>query len=1058
MAAWGTQAQQRTVTGRVTDGTDANGLPGVSILIKGSSQGTVTDADGKYSIGANSGDVLIFSFIGFEPQEVMVSTQSIVDLALKASMKQLDEIVVIGYGEKSRKLMTESIGTIQTKEILQLPVASPDAALQGRISGVQVTNVDGTPGSPVSIRIRGVGTVGNTQPLFVIDGIPVGYGDSGGLTNPLSTINPNDVENISVLKDASATAVYGVRAANGVVLITTKRGKSGKPKITVDSYYGVQNFPKTLNWNSAADYASLTQQAIDNRNVQDNLTPASPGYRVLNPDLKAGSPYLNVNTNWQNAVLNKNARITNTNIGVSGGGDASNYYISFGHFGQDATVQKYSLDRYTLRVNSDYKVGSRFKFGQTLSLSFQEIARGMSGGGDGFLYAGTANMPSFFSIYDNNSPNSPISNNRYGFNGNNNVAGLTIANQLGINSILDNHDYTTRLLGGLYAEIEIIDGLKLRSAASIDFNYTKGTAWQPAYSVAELGLNRNLNNYSDSRAENYAQVFTNTLSYSKTIADHHINALAGIEYQKFRGNGLSYTGYDYLSQDPAFYQSIKNQQGTLTNVNKTDVRLYNNAGSSLFNEALAGYIGRISYDYQNKYIFTVSVRRDGTSRFSPENRWGTFPAFSGAWRISQEKFFKDNVPFISELKLRGSWGQTGNQNTASFPYIGRVSFTPDYGLGNLTLQAPIVSILANRKVGWETVETTDFGFDASFFNNRINLLVAYYNRNTKDFLNNLPVPGISGYSSTSVNTGLVNNKGIELEIGYNGTIGKEIKFNVSGNLTTIKNTLVSLSDGIQEFTSDGTYRTGIGQPIGYFYGYQQTGVYQNTTQASSALDDKVSGTAPAAGDIIFQDNNGPADPLTQKNQQFSGKADGKIDANDRTYLGKTIPDFYYGLSFNANYKGFDLSMLFQGVGGVQVYNAYRANNQSLDAYGRNQLAATQSRWTGENTSNTMPRAVAGDPYQNNRFSSRWIEDAGFFRFKNVQIGYSLPSQLLSKTKSFSNVRIYVSATNLFRITNYTGLDPEVATFGSNSSQLGSGTDGGNMPQPKTILAGIQLQF
>ncbi len=1053
--AWSASAQQRNVTGKVTDAADGTGLPGVSILVKGTTSGTVSDSGGNYSIDVKSGDVVTFSFIGYEPQEVSVGERTSIDVSMSSNINQLDEVVVIGYGEKSRKLMTESIGTIQAKEIQQLPVASADAALQGRISGVQITNVDGTPGSPVAIRIRGVGTVGNSQPLFVIDGIPVGN-VSGGNTNPLSTINPSDIESMSVLKDASATAVYGVRAANGVILITTKRGKTGKPRINLDSYYGVQNFPKTYSWNSTADYVSLTQESLTNRNIQDGLAPGDPGFQVLQPDLVAGSPYLNVNTDWQKAVVVKNAPITSTNLSVSGGNDDANYYVSFGYFSQDAMVPKWDLDRYSLRINSDYKIGKKFKFGETLTLSYQEVVRGMNAGGDGFLYAGTSNMPPFFSIYDNNSPNSPIPGNRYGFNGNLNVGGLTIANQYGINSILDNRDKTLRMLGGLYAELEIIKGLKFRSAASLDFSYGKNTGWQPGYTAPEMGLARDINAYGDARSENIAQVFTNTLNYGNTFGDHTFNVIAGVEYQKFRSNGLSYGGSDYLSDDPAFYQSIKNQQGTLTNINGTDVRIFSNAGSYLSNDALAGYIGRISYDYKSKYLVTFSIRRDGTSRFAPENRYGNFPAVSAAWRVSEETFFS-SVAFISDLKIRGSWGKTGNQNTTSFPYVGRISFTPDYGLGSSSLQAPTLSIFPNRDVNWEKMETFDAGFDVSFFDNKVSLLATYYNRNTTDFLYNLPIPKTSGFGSTTVNAGLVNNKGIEIELGYNGTIGKDIQFTISGNITTVKNRLVSLAPGVEEFAS-GDYRTAVGYPIGYFYGYKSTGVYQNDAQADAALEDKSTSGIAQPGDIIFEDNNGPAGPDAPEGQQFSGQPDGQIDANDRTYLGKTIPDFYYGISFNANYKGIDLSILFQGVSGIQVYNSVRAAGESLDAYGRNKFTTTQDRWTGEGTSNTMPRAIAGDPYNNGRFSSRWIEDAGFLRFKNIQLGYSLPKTLLTKTKAFTSARVYVAATNLFRITKYTGLDPEVVSYGSDSNQIGAGTDVGNIPQPRTIQAGIQLQF
>lgn len=1050
------------ITGRVTS-EEGEGLPGVNVVLKGTTNGTATSSDGSYSLDVPEGNgILVFSYIGFTTKEVAFNNQSVINVSLAADFKALSEVVVIGYGEKSRKMLTESIGTVEAKEIQRLPVASADAAIQGRVSGVQVTSVDGTPGSPVSVRIRGVGTVGNSQPLFVIDGIPIGSNEST-LTNPLSTINPADIESMSVLKDASAAAVYGVRAANGVVLITTKRGKTGKPRIGFDGYYGVQNFPKTLNWNNTQQYVALTTEAINNANTQLNLQPGSEGYRTLPNDLLPGSPYLGVNTDWQDAVLNKNAPIQNYNVSVSGGNEAANYFVSMGYFKQSATIKKWDLERFSFRANSDYKIGKRFKFGQSLGLAYQNVMRGMNAGGDGFLYAGTANMPPFFRIYDD--PANPIPGNRHGYNGNLNVAGLTIANQLGINDILQGEDYVTRILGGVYAQLEIINGLTIRSAASIDFSNTKNNSWQPGYSGPELGLDRSLNNYNDSRGEGYTQVFTNTLNYQKTFGDHTINALAGIEYQKVRSNGLSYGGFDYQSTDPAFYRSVKNQQGQEIEVEGKKMRVFSNAGSSLSNNAFVGYIGRMSYDYKQKYLLTATFRRDVVAQFAPERRFGNFPSFSAAWRISEEPFF-DGITFFSDLKIRASWGQLGNSNIGiTYPYVFRVSFTPDYGIGGTARQAPIQAIFPNRTVGWETVETTDFGFDASFFNNKLTLLATYYHRNTKDFLYSLPISSVAGFDVTSVNAGNVLNQGLELELGYNTNIGKDFRLNLSGNITTVKNRLTGLAPNLEEFASSEN-RTAVGYPIGYFYGYKTKGIYQTSDEAAAALPDKTAGNKPQPGDIIFEDNNGPSTAAERSTgKQFSGQPDGQIDANDRTYLGKTIPDFFYGLSIGADFKGFDLSILFQGVAGVQLYNEYRKNNEGLLAGGRNQLASTQNRWTGPNTSNTMPRAVANDFNQNARFSDRWVEDAGFLRLRNIQIGYSLPKKLLAKTKAFASARIYIAASNLLTITKYTGLDPEVTTHRSNSirlegnsSQLEAGRDAANIPQPRTFQAGFQFQF
>jgi TonB-dependent starch-binding outer membrane protein SusC len=1047
---------QTTISGRIVDNTTKEGVPGVSVMVKGTDRGTVSDERGYFQINAAQGNVLVFTSQGYTSREVTI-TGATVNVSFVADNRALSEVVVIGYGQKDRRMLTESIGTVTAKEIQKLPVASADAAIQGRVSGVQITNVDGTPGAQVAVRVRGVGTVGNTQPLFVIDGIPVGNGSGGDPvnggrnTNPLASLNPSDIENISVLKDASSAAIYGMRAANGVVLITTKRGKTGKPRVTLDAYRGIQQFRKNLVVNNTQQFVELAQEAITNRNVQDNLTAGQPGFRVLHPDLVAGSPtsVLGINTDWEEASINKNAPIANYNVGVSGGTENANYFFSIGYFNQEAITRGWDLERYTVRANSDYKIGSRFKIGQTLALSFQETNRGMNGGGDGFYYANNVGMPPFFKIYDDGNT---IPGNRYGYHGNLNVAGITAGNQFALNEIVDDQVHDYRLLGGLYAELELITGLRFRSAASIDLGFGRSTRWQPAFNAAEIGYARDANNFSDSRNQGYTQVFTNTLSYEKAIQEHHFNVLGGIEYQKIRGNNLGYGGVNFSSTDPGFYRVVSNGRGT--------GGVFANAGAGAYNEAYASYFGRLSYNFKEKYLLTATVRRDGTSRFSPQNRWGTFPAVSAAWRISEEPFLQ-NIPVISDLKLRGSWGELGNANTSSFAYLSRVGFTPQYPLNGVPTPAAAVPYgsFPNPNIGWETVESSDFGIDATLFNNRVNFLATYYIRNTKDFLYGLPVASVSGYLGSDVNIGNVKNTGFEFELGYNTSIGKDFNVSVSGNLTTIKNRLVSLAAGVEQFSETGGYRTAVGFPIGYFYGYKMLGIYQNAATAAGALpDDMATGNnKPRAGDVIFEDNNSPllGDP---DGKMFSGVPDGKITSADRTYLGKTIPDFFYGLTINSDYRNFDLSVLFQGVAGIQAYNVLRQDREGLGGVGRNQLASTQNRWKGEGTSNTMPRAIEGDPARNNRFSSRWIEDAGFFRLRNVQLGYSLPQDLLSKTKVFRSARFYIAASNLFVITDYTGLDPEVMSFGQAAFQTGAGTDRGSTPQPRTFQAGLQFNF
>jgi TonB-linked SusC/RagA family outer membrane protein len=618
-----------------------------------------------------------------------------------------------------------------------------------------------------------------------------------------------------------------------------------------------------------------------------------------------------------------------------------------------------------------------------------------------------------------------------------------------LNHIVLNKDHNYRLLGGIYAELELINGLRARSAASVDLGFGRNTSFQPAYTAPEIGFGREANNAGDSRNQGYTQVFTNTLTYDKTIGEHSFTALAGIEYQKIRGNNLGYRGSNFQSTDPAFYQVVSNGAAGSSG--------YANAFSGAYNEAFASYFGRLSYNYKDKYLVTGTLRSDGTSRFAPGFRWGTFPAVSAAWRISQEDFFK-GVPAVTELKIRGSWGRLGNANTDNFAYVSRVSFTPQYPLGGTALQAPTRPSLPSIALGWETVQSFDVGFDATLFN-KVTFLATYYKRNTLDFLYSLPVSSVSGFGSTQVNLGEVENKGFEFELGYNTSVFKDLNINLNANFTTVKNRLVALAPTVQEFSANDNYRTAVGYPIGYFYGYKMLGIYQNSAEAGKALPDDLAngGNEPRAGDIIFQDNNSPAYANTN-GKQFSDSADGKITPDDRTYLGKTIPDFFYGFNIGANYKGIDLSVFLQGVSGVQVYNSLRRDLEGLEGVGGNKLTSVLNRWTGEGTSNEMPRAIESDPAGNGRFSNRWVENAGFLRLKNLQIGYSLPHAFITRTKAFKTARIYLGATNLFVITDYKGLDPEVMTFGDVSRQVGAGTDNGSTPQPRTFQAGFQLGF
>ncbi len=1048
------------ISGKVTDETGAP-LPGVNILEKGTANGAVTDVNGSFNISVtNEASILLFSFIGYATVEQPVGNNSTLNIQLKTDIKNLNEVVVIGYGEKSRRLMTENVGKVESKELNQLPVASADQAIQGRISGVQVSSVDGTPGSPVQIRIRGVSTTGGNQPLFVIDGVPVGNNDqnssltgnpsNASLTNPLSTINPADIESVSVLKDASSAAIYGVRAGNGVVLITTKRGKSGKPKVSFDVYKGVQNVPKRLNLLNTEQLRALTVDAIANRNAYDNSNQLLPV--ALDPNQKDN--VLGINTDWQNAVIVKNAPIENYNMSVSGGNDKANYFVSGGYFKQSATQTKWDLERYTLRVNSDLKIGNRLKIGETMNISFQKVARGSNGNGDGngFFYRNVITMPTYFKIYDDENK---VVGNRYGFYGNDKVAGASsIGNPIALNQFVSFQDNNVILIGGIYAELEIINGLKFRSSVNGNLGLSRSTSFRLPYTLGEAGLDRNFNDAYSQFSQGISEVFTNTLNFNRSFGDHKINAVAGVEYQNFTSNGLEARNSNFISNSADYTSYIANGSGPLS------------ANGAANKYAFYGYIGRLSYNYKDKYLLTGTVRRDGSSFFNKDYRYAAFPSVSAGWIVSEESFLKD-ISFISSLKLRGSWGQLGGNPIEAG---GSSQFTATayngYPLGTGQNVGKAVGIavfdprsgLNNKSVTWEKIQSWDAGFDAFFLNNKINLMFAYYNRETKNLLSSAPISDVSGYyenlqgsnSSVPINLGLVKNTGLEFELGYTNTFTSGLKINVSGNFTTVKNRLVSLTPGVTEFTSNNSNRTAIGQPIGYFYGYKTSGIYQTTADANNSPILSATGKHSQPGDVKYVDVNGT--------KLGDGQPNNIIDPNDKTYIGKPIPDYYYGLSVSANYKNFDVNILFQGVGGVQIYNKLRQDLEAFNAINVNQSTAALDRWTPTNPSNSTPRAILGDPTGNNNFSDRFVENGSFFRFKNIQLGYNIPASILSKTKIFQSVRIYIAGTNLFRVTKYKGLDPEVSTYGNNSSQLTPGIDNGVTPQPKTTQIGLQVQF
>jgi TonB-linked SusC/RagA family outer membrane protein len=1027
---------QFQVSGRVTSAESGQPVAGVQVVVAGTTTGTRTDTDGRYSVVAPSSTAsLVFTVVGYGSLTVPIGGKTELDVQLTPQATELEGLVVVGYGEKSRPTITESIGVVDAQEIQEVTIATPEAAIQGRVSGVQITNESGVPGAPVAVRIRGVGTVGNTQPLYVIDGVPVGKG-AAGTASPLSTINPNDIESISVLKDASAASVYGMQAANGVILIETRRGRLGKPTIRYDGYMGVQQFPKYYDLNDSQTWLDLQREEIDANNAYFGRDPSSPDYARQNPELREGAPglaeLLARNTDWTRIGIHDNAPIMNHNVAISGATDQVNYYVSGGYFKQDAIVQKWDLTRYSFRANSDFNISPRFRVGETFSLSNEVTLRGAGNYGDGTILNNLLQQPPIFVAYD---PSLISPTNPQGLSGNEGTGGYNGRPNLNsTNQLQDVTDRTTRVLGSVHGELDLVPGLTVRSQNSVDYGIGNQYNWQPGFTLEMTGFARQ-QIAEDIRGENYTIVSTNTANYTKSLGEHNFDVLAGVEWNNSHGNSLSLQTTNFV-----------NTQYPLRRIPALGDQLLKKGGGAGEVKRL-GYIGRLNYNYADKYLFTASVRRDGVSTFAPGHQWGTFPAFSAGWRITQEPWF--NVPWINELKLRGSWGQLGNSAIpgGEYPQLVTVLLWADYDIGGNVQLAPTPQPrLANASLTWETNETEDFGFESALFDNTVDLTATYYRRDTKNFLLDVPVPVASGFTRAPLNVGLVRNSGFEFEAGYHTRLRDAVDFGITGNLTTVKNDLVELTEGVEEYSQNGFYRTSVGEPIGYFYGYQTCGVYQSAADIK-VTDNTTGGNQPQAGDMCFQDLNG----------------DGFItEGDDRTYLGKTIPDAYYGINVNAGYSRLDFTAFFTGLVGVQRYNEARRTLTSMSDPATNQLTETRDRWTPENPSNTVPRAIQGDPAQNNRLSDRWVEDGGYFRLKTLQLGYTLPDNLL-RTHA-TNTRIYVSATNLWTVTGYSGLDPEFSTRGNafnqanNQSQLTAGTDDANIPQPRMFQIGVSTSF
>jgi TonB-linked SusC/RagA family outer membrane protein len=1017
-AAFQNAAYAQTVQGTVIDET-GKAVQAASVVVKNASRGTTTDLDGKFSLTANAGNVLVVSSTGFVTKEVTVSNDKNLTITLARVNATLEDVVVVGYGTQKKTSVTGAISSVDSKTINSLPVVSVQQALQGRVPGLQVTN-NGSPGTEPIVRIRGISSITYaSNPLYVIDGFPTG---------DLSTIDTRDIESVDVLKDASAAAIYGSRATNGVIIVTTKKGRrDGKLHVSLDSYYGTQDVTKRL---SLLNPSQFDQYAIAYRGSKvarrsDPLV-SQPIY------VGANSTYGTNVTDWQDAYF-KSGAMNQQSIGLSGGNDVSRIYASAGYFDQTGTTPTVAYRRYNFRINSDHKISKAFTFGENLYIASANQAYDNNETSTRSNLVNVIKMMPYMPVYD------PTTHG--GFRG--------------VNSVLDGGDPTNpiedaklknpgsrntlKLLGTAYLEVNFTRWLKFRSTFGMDYANGLDYRFSPIFSDGGTiaGSSAVQSTITNNRAVSSVQLYTQQLTFDKNFGDHHLNAIAVYEYQ----------GQVFRNENASGSQA-SNELKTLNNASNISVQTLKS------NINLISYVGRVNYDYKGKYLLSGAIREDGLSVWAPGRKWATFPSGSVGWRIDQEDFMKNQTK-ISELKLRAGYGVTGLNGAVlgSSPWQVSVSANSAYyPFGNSLNAGPASSIqgVASPALNWELTKQLNLGLDLGLLNNAFTLSAEYFQRKTDNLILGVPLaPSLGVLSGNSIlNVGGMRNNGFELQLGYNDRKG-DFQWNASGNISVITNKVLALAEGVPniEAGSDADLTEGYnvtntapGHSVQSFYGWVVEGIFQDSSDIRKHAKQNA-GTGP--GDLKFKDLNG----------------DGKIDNADRTYIGSFIPKFTYSLNVGANYKNFGLSVFFQGVQGNKIYNALRATTEGMVRFFN---AGTQvlNAWTPTNTNTNIPRAVSSDPNQNARPSTRFLEDGSYLRLKNIMLSYTIPDKSLhSLTKGIvSNFRIYVSAQNILTFTKYTGYDPEVGNRAPGSSSLTNGIDYAVYPQPKVYQIGINANF
>lgn len=1041
-------AQNIQVKGTVVSGSDNEPLAGVNVVVKGNTaMGTITGLDGDFVLSVPVNAVLSISYIGFKSQDIAVKGQKSLNIVLQEDSEALDEVVVVGYGVQKKSVVTAAISRVSADELNAAKPSRVEDALKGKVSGVQITQSSGQPGSDSKVRIRGIGTVNNSDPLYIVDGMPV----DGGI----NYLNPVDIESVEILKDAASAAIYGARAANGVVLVTTKGGKTGKTSINYDFSYGWQNPWKKKSVLDATEYMTI----MNEMDVNDGNAPRYSQEQIL----KAGK-----GTDWQDETFNYDAPIQQHQVSISGGSDKIQYFLSLGYFNQEGIVGgnhgKSNYERWSLRSNSTYTVFeetsrnflNKLKVGVNIGYS-----RGTSTGIEtnseyGSILGSAISFSPLVPVYTSKEEGEAILK-QYPTavtDKDDNVFSMPptgyqeLANpvaQLYSPTVTKGNE--DKFVGSFWAELDLLPGLKFKSSYGADLAFWGSDGYGFEYYMGSMKKNEKSWVQSEMNRGFKWQV-ENVLTYNKTFADkHNLTVVLGQSAQKYSVRNLGGSDYKLLDTDPA-KANINSAIG-----DRDEERTWGGTGGYNF-AALASYFGRIDYNFDERYMLQLTMRRDGSSHFGPNHKWATFPAVSVGWNLWNEPYLRDLKPsWFDSFKVRFSWGKNGNENIGNFRYAALMDGGQNYyfgggysvkdaSKGGVMQYGSSPAALANANIKWEESEQIDFGFDARFFDARLNFGFDYFKKKTNGMLMDKPIPSYVGQSAPMSNLGKMENWGVELEAGWKHTIN-DFSYRISANASYLKNKLINLGNASGETNYENAGASGVGDYVHakngevwpYFYGMRTNGLFQNQAEVDAYVNDKGEKMQPDAqpGDVRFVDVN----------------KDGRVNDDDRTKIGKGMPDWTFGLTLGAEWKGFDLNLFFQGTLGNDIFDFA----QRGDIPAMNRPTWILDRWIGEGSSDFIPRMTSANPNKNWRSSDLYVKDGSYMRLKTAQLGYTLPASL---TKKFSvqRLRVYVSAENLITITGYDGFDPELASGGYTTL----GVDKGIYPQSRTISIGANITF